>query len=345
MALVALVSGGAIVEAAPVPAASALGLGALSATSWTVNTSGFPGTIPISGGTSPYSVFGASGLPTGLTAVVSGSSVVFTGTPTSSGPFSSGSVTVHDNVGGSATQTFSITINSAPGLGALSATSWTANTPGFPGTIPISGGTTPYSVFAASGLPTGLTAVVSGSSVAFTGTPTTPDVFSSGSVTVHDSAGASATQTFSITINSNCSSTIPVPGGNATVTSSAGTCSDVTSSAVPTSPAPPSGLSFPYGMIGFTINGLPAGGSTTVTVTLPGPVTQYWKLQNNAWHQLTGATFSGNQVTFTITDGGPEDADGNATNGTIVDPGAPAVTGALGSPAPAAIIGTPRLTG
>jgi hypothetical protein len=98
-------------------------------------------------------------------------------------------------------------------------------------------------------------------------------------------------------------------------------------------------------MIGFTINGLAAGGSTTVTVTLPGPVTQYWKLQNNAWHQLAGATFSGNQVTFTIADGGPEDADGNATNGTIVDPGAPAVTGAPGSPAPAAIIGTPRLTG
>lgn len=82
-----------------------------------------------------------------------------------------------------------------------------------------------------------------------------------------------------------------------------------------------------------------------MTVTLPGPVTQYWKLQNNAWLQVIGATFSGNQVTFTITDGGPQDADGNATNGTIVDPGAPAVTSAAGSPVPAAIIGTPSLTG
>ena len=76
-------------------------------------------------------------------------------------------------------------------------------------------------------------------------------------------------------------------------------------------------------MIGFTISGLANGGSTTVTLTLPGPVTQDWKLQNNAWHQVTGATFSGNQVTFTLVDGGPDDADG-AANGTIVDPDAPA---------------------
>ena len=128
-------------------------------------------------------------------------------------------------------------------------------------------------------------------------------------------------------MTSNCSTTVAVPGGTATVTASAGTCFTPTSSAVPASPAPPANLSFPYGMIGFTINGLSAGGSTTVTVTLPGPVTQYWKLQNNAWHQLTGATFSGNQVTFTLVDGGPDDADGTA-NGTIVDPGAPATPAA-----------------
>jgi hypothetical protein len=130
-------------------------------------------------------------------------------------------------------------------------------------------------------------------------------------------------------MTSNCSIGVAVPGGTATLTASAGACFTPTSSAVPASPTPPAGLSFPYGMIGFTISGLTPGGSTTVTVTLPGPVSQYWKLQNNAWHQLVGATFSGNQVTFTLVDGGPDDADGNATNGTIVDPGAPATPGGV----------------
>jgi hypothetical protein len=101
-------------------------------------------------------------------------------------------------------------------------------------------------------------------------------------------------------------------------------CFTPTTSAVPATPAPPANLAFPYGLIGFTINGLNASDATTVTVTLPAPVAQYWKLQNGAWHQLTDATFAGNQVSFTLVDGGPDDADATA-NGTIVDPGAPAV--------------------
>jgi hypothetical protein len=97
-------------------------------------------------------------------------------------------------------------------------------------------------------------------------------------------------------MTSNCSASVAVPGGTAMVTASAGACFSPTSSAVPISPAPPAGLAFPYGLIGFSISGVTAGGSTTVTVTLPGPVTEYWKLQNNTWHQVTGATFAGNQV-------------------------------------------------
>jgi len=62
-------------------------------------------------------------------------------------------------------------------------------------------------------------------------------------------------------------------------------------------------------------------------------VDQYWKLQNNAWHQLTGATFAGNQVTFTLVDGA-DDGDG-----TVVDPGAPAV---LAAAAPSAVVIAPR---
>jgi hypothetical protein len=115
--------------------------------------------------------------------------------------------------------------------------------------------------------------------------------------------------------------TTPVPGGNATLSTSAGGFLHVAGSAVPTSPAPPAGIQFPYGLIKFDIVNLPVGGSATVTLTLPGPATQYWKLQNNAWHQVAGVTASGNTLTFTLVDGGPDDADHTA-NGTIVDPGA-----------------------
>jgi hypothetical protein len=53
-------------------------------------------------------------------------------------------------------------------------------------------------------------------------------------------------------------------------------------------------------------------------------VTDLWKLQHDAWAQLAGAAFAGNQVTYTVVDGGIGDADGVA-NGTIVDPAAPGI--------------------
>jgi Tfp pilus assembly major pilin PilA len=140
-------------------------LGSLSTDSWTVNRSGYTGSIPITGGTGPFMVGAASGLPVGLTAVVSGSSVTFTGTPTATGTYSSVSLTVTDVAGATATQSYTITINAAPSLGSLSTDSWTVNRSGYTGSIPITGGTGPFMVGAASGLPVGLTAVVSGSSV------------------------------------------------------------------------------------------------------------------------------------------------------------------------------------
>jgi hypothetical protein len=68
---------------------------------------------------------------------------------------------------------------------------------------------------------------------------------------------------------------------------------------------------------------------------VPLAVTAYWKLQNNAWSQLAGATFLGNQVSLALTDGGTGDAD-HAANGIITDPGAPAI---------APVVATPKFTG
>jgi hypothetical protein len=68
----------------------------------------------------------------------------------------------------------------------------------------------------------------------------------------------------------------------------------------------------------------------TITITFPSDVpanTQYWKCINGQWVDATSILGSNNGdsvITLTLTDGGPFDADGQA-NGTIVDPGGPAV--------------------
>ena len=163
--------------------------------------------------------------------------------------------------------------------------------------------------------------------------------------------GASGTDTFTYTISdvdpydgrvkSTVTGTIRVTVGSAaapntgfvdslagriTVTSPAGTVlENLTPGLLPASPAPPSGVSFPYGLLGFTVRGVTPGATIRVSVELPGPVTDYWKLQGGAWVRMTGVTFTGNSVVLTLTDGGTGDADGIA-NGVVVDPGAAGVS-------------------
>jgi len=90
------------------------------------------------------------------------------------------------------------------------------------------------------------------------------------------------------------------------------------------------GLNFPHGFFSFNITNIPPGSTVTITITLPSAVpagTQYWKCQNGAWVDVTsllGDNDGDNVLTLTLTDGGLGDADGTA-NGTIADPGGPAV--------------------
>ncbi len=104
--------------------------------------------------------------------------------------------------------------------------------------------------------------------------------------------------------------------------------------------APPAGVSFPHGFFQFTAASCPAAsGGVTITVTYPNAIpagAQYYKYGKEAGnatdHYYTiPATVSGNQVTFTIIDGGLGDND-LAANGTIVDPGAIGVPAAGGAP-------------
>lgn len=102
------------------------------------------------------------------------------------------------------------------------------------------------------------------------------------------------------------------------------------------------GLNFPHGFFSFNITNIPPGSTVTITITLPSAVpagTQYWKCQNGIWVDCTsllGDNDGDNVLTLVLTDGGPGDADVTA-NGTIVDPGGPAVVvvaGTVAAPAP-----------
>jgi sugar lactone lactonase YvrE len=293
-----------------VRAVSSPSLGALSPTAWTVNQAGFNGIIPVSGGLAPFGNLTVTGLPAGLTAALSGSTITVSGTPTSTGTFGNINATVNDATGAIANAGFSITVNPAPTLGALSSTAWTANQPGFSGTVTVSGGTNPLGSLTASNLPPGLTAARSGSTITVSGTPTTAGTYGNVGISVTDAAGVTASGTYSITINAapalgtlapaqwtvgrpGYPGTIPVSGGTGTLTLTA------------QSNLPP-GLSAALSGTSVTINGTPATVGTYGNVQL-------------TVRDATGATSSG---TFAITiDATPALGTLPATAWTVNQPG------------------------
>ena len=122
--------------------------------------------------------------------------------------------------------------------------------------------------------------------------------------------------------------------GTATFTTSNGAITGLTA-AISTPCGILSGFIFPHGFFSFNITNIPAGSTVIITITLPSNMpmgTWYWKCINGQWVDCTsllGDNNGDNILTLTITDGGLGDADGVA-NGTIVDPGGPAVVQAAG---------------
>jgi len=121
--------------------------------------------------------------------------------------------------------------------------------------------------------------------------------------------------------------------GTTTFTTDGGSINNLTASA--TTPCGSlAGFSFPHGFFSFSVTNITPGSTATITITLPYSLpagAQYWKCQNGQWVNATsllGSNDGDNVLTITLTDGGSGDADG-AANGTIVDPGGPAI------PAPA----------
>jgi hypothetical protein len=162
---------------------------------WTVNQPGYNSTITVTGGTGSYTFSLASGaLPTGLNLSSSG---VLSGTPTVTGNYSF-SISAHDTLGSTDTKSYTVVINTLVVITTTTLPNWTVNAAGYNQTITATGGTDSKTFTApASSLPTGLT--LSGSGV-LSGTPTATGTYTF-TVTATDTVGASAMQSFTVTIN------------------------------------------------------------------------------------------------------------------------------------------------
>lgn len=110
--------------------------------------------------------------------------------------------------------------------------------------------------------------------------------------------------------------------GSIGITAPEGTVQDATATTAPQN-AVPAGATDLTGSVAYNLTGLTPGATATVSVTLtdtPSTPTALYKNVNGTWVDLSSiATFDGQVVTLTVTDGGLGDSDGLA-NGTIADP-------------------------
>ncbi len=93
-------------------------------------------------------------------------------------------------------------------------------------------------------------------------------------------------------------------------------------------PAPPAGLSLPFGVSSYEFCTPEDGWTVTVQLTVPSPVTSFWKVDGSSWTQVTSATIAGTTITYDVTDGGALDTDGIA-NSLVVDPVGPGILAAF----------------
>ncbi len=160
---------------------------------WTINRPYPATTVTATGGTGVYS-WTATGLPVGLS--INAGTGVISGTPTASGNYTV-IVTVTDNASPavSKNRTYSLTINPALSITTTSCTAQKSKAFSFQ--LQRTGGTAGF-VWSASGLPAWAT--VNAAGVLSGNAPGSSGTVASFNVTVTDSAGASSTVTFTITV-------------------------------------------------------------------------------------------------------------------------------------------------
>ena len=122
-------------------------------------------------------------------------------------------------------------------------------------------------------------------------------------------------------------STLALPASCATCVIAKAKLVAVTGAPDSPSAPPPIGTVFPHGIVDFQVAGVSVGGTITVTLTYPQPLaagSTFWKFGPRlgnltpSWYQYP-ATFSGNTISYDLTDGGAGDGDLMA-DGKISDP-------------------------
>jgi len=226
-----------------------------------------------SGGTTPLIYTIAPSLPAGLN--ISSSTGAITGAPTATSATTTYTVTVTDSNNATATASFSVSVNAAvtatqtvPTKVLTANHATTSFTP-----VTGAGGTTPISFSISPVLPAGLT--LNTSTGAITGTPTVASAAISYAVTVTDSNHATATASFSLTVNSAVTATQSVPTTMLTVSQSSASFTPVAGSGgtaplgYTISPLLPAGLSLSAttGLITGTPTAVSAQTVYTMTVT------------------------------------------------------------------------------
>jgi hypothetical protein len=305
------------------------------------------------GGTGSLTYNVAPPLPTGLS--FSTTSGAVTGTPSITTTATTYTVTVTDANGATATNTFSLTVNTAvTATQAVASTTLTQNhapTPFAP--VTGGGGTSPLTYSVLPSLPNGL--VLSPTTGTISGTPTASLSTTTFSVVVTDANGATATNTFSLTVNPPVIATQAIAsmnltfgvGANQTPVTGSGGTGPLTFSV---SPALPSALSMnpstgaitgnpavPIATTAFTVTVTDANGATatnTFSLTIVGPVLAVQSIAsttltvNHAATPFTPVTGTGgrNPLAYSISPALPAGLAMSASTGQIT--GTPTATSA-----------------
>ena len=304
------------------------------------------------GGTTPLSYGISPSLPAGLS-LNTGTGAI-TGTPTGTSSSASYTVTVTDANGATASNTFSLAVNSA--VTATQSVASTVLTQNHAATsfTPVTGGggTTPLSYGVSPALPSGLS--LDSTTGAVTGTPTVTHPISSFTVTVTDANNATASNTFSLTVNSAVVATQAVASTAVTVNHIITSFTPVTGSggtgslAYGVSPSLPAGLSFntSNGAVTGTPTSISSAASYTVTVTDTNnaTATASFSLAVNgpvaATQAIASTTLTQNKAATSFT---PVTGSGGTTPLSYgVSPGLP--TGLSFNTSTGAITGTPTVT-
>ncbi|KAF1056971.1 MAG: hypothetical protein GAK34_00041 [Delftia tsuruhatensis] len=307
-----------------------------------LNTAYAGQTFTASGGTAPYTYASSGTLPTGMT--FNASTGVLGGTPTAAGSFTF-TITATDSSTGtgapftSGSTSYTLVVNSTNAdLSALALSSGTlapgfgAGTLAYTATVPNTSSTVTVTATAADA---GATILVNGAAAS------TPVALNVGSNTVSIEVTAqdgTTKKTYVVTVTREARQSASGSGVDLGIANSSPTCTltaaNFTSpSAVAGSLGPlPAAFTYPQAAVDFTAKQCAPSSTLTVTLTFTSPVpanAQLMKYDATAtpkWQPFT-PTISGNQVSYTIVDGGLRDDD-KTVNGEFVDPVILALPGA-----------------